>query len=280
MPRELIVNADDFGLSRPVNEGIVRAHSEGIVTSTTVLATGDEFEHAVSLAHRYPTLDIGVHLALVGQRPLLDPAEVPTLVREDGLFHESIFVFARRYATGRIDLADVERELDAQVARVRTALPVSHVDSHQHAHALPGIARVVQRLCFRHSIGAMRWPIEALRTRHLRRPQDALRFAQLGALNVCGLLIGRTELWRPGAFAGFMTGGRLDEQALLGILRTLPDDAVTELMCHPGTTPPREHFPQWGYHWNAELQALTSLSVRRYLEESGIRLTSYRERAA
>jgi len=62
--RRLIVNADDFGLTRGVSEGIVYAHRNGIVTSTTILADAAAFDHGVDLLRDTPSLDLGVHLVL------------------------------------------------------------------------------------------------------------------------------------------------------------------------------------------------------------------------
>src|SRR5205823_12792504 len=83
--KQLVVNADDFGFTPDVNEGIVEAHRDGILTSTTLMANGAAFEDAVSRAAACPTLDIGCHLVLVGGRSLLPPcrplpASVPELL--------------------------------------------------------------------------------------------------------------------------------------------------------------------------------------------------------
>ena len=67
--RKLVVNADDFGFTRDVNQGIVEAHTNGILTATTLMSDGPAFDDAVRLAKENPTLDIGVHLVLVGQPP-------------------------------------------------------------------------------------------------------------------------------------------------------------------------------------------------------------------
>ena len=64
--RQLVVNADDFGFTPDVNEGIVEAHRHGILTATTLMANGAAFEDAVRLARERPTLDIGCHLVLIG----------------------------------------------------------------------------------------------------------------------------------------------------------------------------------------------------------------------
>ncbi|MDP9418579.1 MAG: ChbG/HpnK family deacetylase, partial [Actinomycetota bacterium] len=79
--RLLIVNADDYGLTAGVSRGILRAHREGIVTSTSVLAVAPGFATTVGWLGESPQLDVGAHLAAVGEDPpLLSAAEIPTLV--------------------------------------------------------------------------------------------------------------------------------------------------------------------------------------------------------
>jgi len=83
LARLLIVNADDFGRSEGIDNGIMRAHREGIVTSTTFMTNAPSTPHAASLARGTPTLDLGVHLVLTYARPLSNPARIRSLVRED-----------------------------------------------------------------------------------------------------------------------------------------------------------------------------------------------------
>src|SRR6266571_5105507 len=104
---KLIVHGDDFGISERINEGILRGHCHGILTSASIIANGEAFEHAATLARSTPSLDIGVHLTLIEEKPLLDPAELPTLVNPDGNFHPHVTNFARRYFSGRINLQEV-----------------------------------------------------------------------------------------------------------------------------------------------------------------------------
>ena len=85
--KQLVVNADDFGFTPDVNEGIMEAHRDGILTATTLMANGAAFDHAVRLARQTPALDVGCHLVLVGGRSLLPgrrplPASVPELLAD------------------------------------------------------------------------------------------------------------------------------------------------------------------------------------------------------
>jgi chitin disaccharide deacetylase len=160
----LIVHADDFGLSEAVNRAVIAAHEHGIVTATSLMAGGDAFEHAVSLAKACPTLDVGVHLTLTEQRSVAPAEDVPSLVDAAGTLAPHAIRFAVRYLRGAVALADVRTELDAQIRRVIDyGLAPSHLDGHQHVHVLPGIARVVAELARNYGIRAVRCPAERLR---------------------------------------------------------------------------------------------------------------------
>ena len=155
----LIVHADDFGMSEAVNLGILEAHERGIVTSTSIMATAPAFEHAVAVAKSRPSLDVGVHLTLTEQRPLIGAEAGASLVGPDGRFAPHLVQFAVRYLRGKVSLAEVRAELDAQIRRVRDAgIAVSHLDGHQHVHVLPGIAAIVADLAAAHGITAVRYP--------------------------------------------------------------------------------------------------------------------------
>src|SRR5262245_58685857 len=145
--RELIVNADDFGLTRQVSQGILDAHREGIVTSTTLMANGSGFDAAVSMSRQAPQLGIGVHLNLSEGKPVARAWEIPSLVNSRG----TLYLTPGRLWAGilkrEVSLSDVERELRGQVEKViRTGISPTHLDGHKHVHVLPGIAAVVIRL--------------------------------------------------------------------------------------------------------------------------------------
>jgi chitin disaccharide deacetylase len=120
----LIVNADDFGFTRDVNDGIVEAHRDGILTATTLMAGGDAFEHAVGLARENPSLDVGCHLVLVERWSAKDLAWALTR-GEDWIYRE----FAR------------------QVRKVvKAGIQPSHLDTHKHAHLLPAAMNAMARV--------------------------------------------------------------------------------------------------------------------------------------
>ena len=108
---KLIVNADDFGLHSAVNAGIIDGHRTGIITSTSLLAGGDAFTEAVSMAKENPKLGIGIHIALVGGlKPVCDPAEVPSTRNSRRCFSRSYVDFIKLIYSGKINYSELRKE--------------------------------------------------------------------------------------------------------------------------------------------------------------------------
>lgn len=248
-PKFLIVNADDFGFTSDVNEGIIEAHRRGIVTSATLMATGKAFEHAVRLARQTPSLDLGAHLTLIGGYSAAQPGR-PLSSSPAGL--------AALVMTGRFDPYP---ECAAQVRKILEAgLRLTHLDTHKHSHLLPPVAEAVGRVSREFGI---RW---------VRRPLEA---------PVAGWLA-RRLLHRHGCrmtdhLLGFAETGRLNQARLLALAPQIPP-GVSELLCHPGycrselRASPDTRLKQ---SREIELEALTSPTIRQRLQECNVRLVSY-----
>jgi predicted glycoside hydrolase/deacetylase ChbG (UPF0249 family) len=259
--RKLVVNADDFGFTRDVNQGIIEAHRNGILTATTIMSVGAEFDDAVRLARENPTLDIGVHLVLVGEPP----------------FPMTIAQLTRAVMLGRIRIYE---ELLAQVQRVLDAgLEPSHLDTHKHTHLLPPVLNAVARIS------------ETFRIPWVRRPFDfplqpnGIPWPKRAVSRAFGVVRGRFEsvLARHGCrstdhFAGFQITGKFDASDVAELIRSLPEGS-TEFMCHPGicTAELRAARTRLKESREEELRALTAPEVRDALRESGVELTNYRE---
>ena len=276
----MVVNADDFGISARINEGIVVSHRAGIVTATSLMAVGSAFEQAVQCCRAAPALDVGVHLTLVAERPLL--ARRSSLAGDDGRFPESAAAFLRRWLTGSIRRADVQAEWSAQIERVLDhGIRVTHLDSHQHVHILPGLADLSLQLAARYNIPFVRVPVEDLRgDRRLRLHGIKRMFGAtlLRASWTLARLTGAKQAqYRPLRFLGFQDGGRLDDLRLRRLLRALRPGRAYELMCHPGLTPDEPDVRRWQYGHEKELQALTNPSIRSEIAARGIHLCNFKD---
>jgi len=259
--RKLVVNADDFGFTRDVNQGIMEAHRNGILTATTLMSGGAAFDDAVRLARENPTLDIGVHLVLVGQPPF--PMTVARLIRDVTL--------------GRIRIYE---ELKAQVRRVLDAgIEPTHLDTHKHTHLLPPVLNAVARISEEFKIPWVRRPFDFPLQPH------GISWDKRLVSRAFGVVRGRFErvLRRHGCrstdhFAGFQITGKFNASDVAALIRALPEGS-TEFMCHPGncTAELRAARTRLKESREQELRALTAPEVRDALRESGVELVTYRE---
>jgi predicted glycoside hydrolase/deacetylase ChbG (UPF0249 family) len=272
--RLLIVNADDYGLTTGVSRAILRAHREGIVTSTSALALGPAFAATAGWLADVPDLGVGVHLAIVGEDPpLLSAAEIPSLVDRRGRLRLSWRQLLPRAATGRVDVADVERVMGAQLDAITAAVGadrLTHVDTHQHLHLWPAIGKVVVGLAQRAGIPAVRVTRSFGRSAAGRAVNAlAARFDKRAAA---------AGLARPDAFAGFDEGGTLVEADLVATINALAAAGASsaEIGIHPGEggDPDLERY-QWGYRWGDELAALVSPQARNAVADAGFTLGSF-----
>ena len=142
MSRQLIVNADDFGRSRGVSDGILRAHRDGIVTSTTAMMNMPGVTHdLLRAADEAPRLGLGVHLTFTAGRPLLPMEWVRSLVDEHDHFLSQAAIMQQ---PTRIDPDELMSELKAQVTTFKNALGhlPDHLDAHHFVHLYPPLFRV------------------------------------------------------------------------------------------------------------------------------------------
>lgn len=278
MSCRLIVHADDYGISESVNNGICLAHQEGILTSSSIMASGAAFEHGVDLLRRNPSLDVGIHLTLIEESPLLPKGMIPSLVGEDGLFFDHATTFIKKYLAGRIRLSQIRKELEQQIRKVLDAgIAISHLDSHQHIHALPGIRSTIIELAEEFGITAVRLPSERFQRYMFRDAGSISRLGQLLVLKAFCSIGSWKRIKSPDYFVGFYFGGKVTHRNLLTILESLPADGVCELMCHPGMPEEENRYAHWGYRQSDELEALLKPEIAQLLKEKGVTLVSYKE---
>ena len=276
--KKLIVAADDFGLTKSVNEGIVKAHKEGIVTCLNFLPSGDAFEDALRLAKEIGLKEAGAHLALTETSPSANPSKIPTLVADGNRFYKGHGQFLRKLLFGKIDLDQVYIELKSQLDRVEgSGVRITNLSSHEHIHMMPEILDIFVKLAKEYDIPAIRYPHGdyssspySLRKIYKRTILSCLAGSMTRTMRASGII-------SPDHFLGFLDSGKLTEDIVLGMLGFLAE-GTTELVCHPGFLGP-EVLDRYAFHKNceAELFALTSRRVKKLINERGIKLVSYGE---
>jgi len=272
MVRKLIMTADDFGASAAVNAAVLRAHREGVLTSASLMVTGDAAGEAVALARATPSLAIGLHVALADARSALPASEVPHLAGVDGKLERHPARAWLRLATSAAARREAAREVETQFERfAATGLALAHVDGHHHLHLHPAVFPLVARLASRFGARGIRLPWEGLRSFPGASPRRAaLDAAVLGTLAIRW----RGEARRLGLrFAGRVHGilrsGSMDASYLLALLARLPSGSA-EIFLHPSTSTGDVFGPNPG-----DLAALVDPAVRAALHGGGFELTTY-----
>lgn len=273
----LVVSADDFGLTDGVCRAVLRGYREGIVTATSLLAVGRSFELAVRMLADHPGLDVGAHLAIVGEDPpVLSAREIPTLVDRHGAFPLSYRTVVARAATGRLDPDDVRREFSAQLARIRAAgVVVTHLDTHQHTHLWPTVGRVVLDLAADAGVDGSAVAVRTPRSGSGWRPVG-------GAVNLlaAGLRrrVDRAGVPTTAAYAGLDQAGAMDAAAFRAAVTALTGvGGSVEINTHPGEAgdPDLGRFEWGGYRWSAELAMLCDPASRALVTSLGYTLGSF-----
>ena len=258
MTARVIVHADDFGLHPSINAGIEAAYRNGLVSSASMMPLGRAFDDAERRIHIMPQLDLGLHFSLVGV-----PGLPPTLG-----------AFLSAYARGQMPAARIEAQLSRQFDAVKH-LPISHIDSHQHLHALPGVMRVVCRFAAKQGILAIRLPIDGpafASVSPARRAQAAALAAMARLSRRC---IAANGLRTSDHFSGMAVSGHLTASTLAAYLQNARP-GLTEIVCHPGAdNRALSEVFDWGYDWHGELDALCSEEARAALALSAATLANW-----
>src|ERR1700681_1103757 len=203
-PTRLIINADDFGISRGVNIGIIEAAVAEVVTSASMIVNLPAFEDALDSAASCRTLSFGLHLNLTVGRPL---TRAPSLTRHDTGEFFTLPVLVARASLGLLDASDIARECLAQIDRMTDAgFPPTHLDSHRHVHAHPAIFAVVARAAASRGIFQVRIPRESLR---LNASDWRATLKKTGLMICAGLSSGTAAVDRAVDFVGVsLQGGK------------------------------------------------------------------------
>jgi hopanoid biosynthesis associated protein HpnK len=253
-----------------VNEGVELAHAKGILTAASLMVAGPAGEDAVARARRMPSLRVGLHLVLVDGTPVLPPERIPDLVDGTGrlrcdLARAGIEIFLRPRAR-----AQLAAEIEAQFAAYRaTGLELDHVNAHHHFHLHPTVCSHMLRIGRRYGLGAVRVPREpAELIARIDRRAHANRIGHVWTVQLARR-VRHGRLTAPDRVFGLAWSGAMTEERIAGVLQNLPD-GLTEIYCHPATSDSFAGAAP-GYHYTAELSALTASAVKEALRAAGAR---------
>lgn len=268
MSRYLIINADDFGLSPGVSQGIIRAHREGILTSTSFMVNFPWASEMAPLLEAAPGLGVGVHLNLTTGAPILPPASVPSLVGPDGRFRRSPYRLLLR-----LRLEEARREWSAQVERAIGLLgrTPTHLDTHRYLQAYPPLCEVMLDVARAFQIKAVRILPPAFLPAGFLSPWNPAGYLLQRALHRSAAITRASGLGHPDQ----TVAGDFDQALLLQRLDQV-GDGVTEFVSHPGEVDePLLSLTSLREQRQVELAALTVPAVRRRVAERGLQLVHF-----
>ena len=269
--RRLIVNADDFGRSHSINEAVIRAHRDGILTTASLMVNEQGFGEAVKLAKENPKLGVGLHLTLLMGLSALPPDKIPGLVNSRGEFSNNPVGAGMSYFFKQSLREQLRAEIHAQFEKFHaTGLPLDHVNGHLHLHLHPVIFKILME-------GA-----EKLGIRHFRLTRDCLArsrrmasghwFYRVSHAAIYEWLSSRAReplrqrgIKHAQITFGLLQNARVDEEYILKLLPELPP-GDSELYSHPSL----DEF------WH-EFDAPVSPRVKELVKKLGIELIRYQD---
>jgi hopanoid biosynthesis associated protein HpnK len=282
MKRFVIINGDDFGFSRGVNQAIIQAYEQGILTSTSLMVTGDAFEEAVTLAETHPHLAVGLHLVLCCGKSVLSPQKIPHLVDAERNFYNNPIKAGLIYQFSTQARQELRQEIRAQLEKFRqTGLALSHVDGHLHLHVHPVVLKILSELAEEFSVPVVRLPSEELnftlkldRTHLLTKIIWSTVFSLLR--NSGEKLLKTKNIRTSERVYGLLQTGKISEDYLLGLIPQIRANIV-EIYAHPSIA--LEGEPRNGSSGSGklELEAFLSQKVAEILNTYGFQLTNYNQ---
>src|SRR5271167_754250 len=281
--KRLIVNADDFGWSHGITDGILEAHRNGIVTSTSLMVHRPASEYALDQLRTAPNLGVGIHLTLCDGAPVLPPERVPSLVTTDGMFYlapEAI----RELRRGHFVAREIEAEFRAQIQwmKARGRVP-THADSHQNVHCYPSAIHAFRRALKAEGINRVRTARSTYfpRDGHLGGPHagPVYRRLMVSAYNTYAQCVILSDLQGPDycvvCHPRFRKDLALLDKGLQTGLENL-EPGTCEMICHPGISEAgfseRDVIKE---KRELELRLLTGMPYKAIIEKNNISLISY-----
>jgi hopanoid biosynthesis associated protein HpnK len=240
---QLIVNADDFGLTTGVNRAIAELHQAGVLSSASLMARAMATEDAIQIALATPSLGVGCHVVLVDGEPILPAAAIPHLVTgQGGCLHRSLAGFLTslffRWGSQHAMIREIEAEAAAQIDYLKSrGVHLTHIDTHKHLHMFPSVLRAVLRAARASGIRAVRNPFEPVWALRATRAPSWIRMAEVLVLRLlepaCRRIIAEEGFVTTRGTIAVLGTGSLDTAAVTALLSSL-QPGVWELVTHPG----------------------------------------------
>lgn len=257
--KKVIINADDFGYSSAVNLGIIKAHKDGILTSTTLMANMPGCDEAITIAKENPSLGVGGHLVLTCGKSLTKGSSI---TNENGYFYNLV-----EYKKHRNEMDDEEifNEWCCQIDYlISKGLYLTHLDSHHHLHTFPENLQITKRiaekynLCFR-NIYDLEENVDLPAQKGIKGFLDLMNHSSIRDLKMT---------FNDNRIKCF--------EEIQEVLNKVKDDEITELMVHPAYVDENLYFnSSFNVQRTKEVSILCDLETRQIFKENNIELCNY-----
>lgn len=288
--KKVIINADDFGLSSSINEGIIRGYREGVITSASFIVNMPGFEDALRLIRKNPELSVGIHINIIRGLPILSADNLKSFTKR-GYFLGNIFKLLGAIYSKRLNLKELEMECRAQIEMLlKHRINITHLDSEKHIHMIKPIFEIISRTAKDYGITKIRFinkiPLlyQNISSFSLFFKKQFYRNLLLKITSACNRpIITRYNIKTTDYFYDISQAGNITSYMLKRILCSLKK-GTTEIMCHPGYIGEewRQHpLCKEKYYLNLnrelELKALLDFRLIELIRKLNIKLISFKE---
>lgn len=243
--------------------------------SASIIANGASFENALGLIKKNSDIGIGIHLCLIGERPLLSKGKVRSLVDNNGFFPKDYRHLMLKIWKKKIIFLEVEHELETQIKKVLDCgISPTHLDSHQYTHLISPIFAIILALAKKYHIKWIRYP---------RKDKFPLTLSFTNLIKKIYLNffsskqiveLNKNHLGFADLSCGIFSNGHLTREILENFLNSLPT-GLCDVTCHPGYIPKNTEYHNWGYRWEQELDILKNQAIKDSIKRLNIKLVNY-----
>lgn len=272
----LIINADDFGLTKEVTDGIIYAFIKGCVTSTSIIPVIDNqlLKYTAEKLKENPELDYGIHITLCSDQVV--GARYPLYKPFQKILKNSQFPFASLklllYYSQTKNIQIIKNEIELQIQKILdSGLHPTHINSHYYIADIPNVCQLIIEAAIKYKIPAIRLSKEKVQLKHFLQLNP---LPKIFMLNILGIIndpkIKKANLLTSHHYFGAFHSGRMNEKNLYATIKNL-EPGITEVLVHPSLK------DSTYFNETRELEACTSKKVLDLIKDENIILTNFRK---
>jgi len=274
--KQIIINADDFGFSAGINKGIIQSYKKGLTTSTSIVCNTANFEKSARALKKLGDIGKGIHLNISLGKPVLNQKDIGSLVNKNGCFEKNAYKLILNIILARVSKEHIKDEFEAQINKVLAKFgSISHIDCHEHIHALPLVYPIVLKLARKYHIPFVRIPKQNLLINPLN---NLVEKKVLYGWSLIDSLYGKNDYrTKIRNFYGVYNGGL--NVSLLGDIINHFREGVGEIVCHPAYPDAfiRANWAKLEKEKLNDLNTLVNPLSKRIMKENGVKLIRFED---